>query len=372
MSQTWPVTLFDSSGLYFSSIQGRGNWEFYLASSYDLTQISRITGAADKKLSPIFNRPASFGCSLKIDSEAALFVEKWKHCVVIQDPSGNVVWSGPVTSIVDSAPGDTTAITAQGWQVEFDYRWIRSDQTDLTIFDTVNDGDIASTLVLLANSQADSNGDVRATHLTAVGTAAQSRTRTYTAGQNIGAALKELSDIENGYDISVDPLTRVISFIPNTSYADQTSVHYGYNMEPRNVASIVVNDDGTRKANSLIAQGAFTTGSADSPTDINKTGLMLEDWLTISDVKEDTIVGAYVNSELVYRVDGEISFNITPLQGSAQKLPFIDYALGDQVYLSADRGRIQFDHQPVRVFSATISWNAQGEPSVDSLGLAPS
>lgn len=351
------------------------SWEFYLANSYDLSAIERVTGAIDKKFSPAFNRPGSFSITLKIDDPAALKAQKWKHCLYLQDPTGEIRWSGPVTAIVDTVPADTTTLTAQGWQVELDYRWVRPDQINSAIFVSVTDSYIAKHLLDLANAQVDSNGLARPTHLTSrypLTTAVTTRTRSYPAGQNIGAAIKELCDIENGFDITVDPKNKEILFVANDIWVDQTQIAYGYNTAPNNVAGITVNDDGTKKANSILGQGAFITGVADSPADIDDVGIMLEDWLTISDVKDSAIVGAYANSELVYRVSGEVALNVTPLQGSNVPIPFIDYDLGDKVYLSADRGRMQFDHQGMRVFTAEISWDAQNQPVVDSLGLTPS
>ncbi len=660
------------------------SWEFWLGRSSDMALLERITGAADKKFNPVFNQKGSFTCTIKIDSPAALVAEKWKHCIAIQNPAGNIIWSGPIVNIVDSAAAGTTTLTFQGWQTELDYRWIRSitelqqavayatptptadnpgfetdnsgwtagtstitrdtgthqgsgtasgrwdntgatdnlgagdtltgnftgkffagvtyvltfyikanststsdvaaqfgdltsgdvvtsalsittsfvaqtitwipaanysaaqlkltavnggwrywidsvsvadsahaavpaitnggfetnssgwtttgtsggstktrdtsvsysgsaslrwdntgasdnlanldrivatlssgtfyanvsykltlmikpsaadspilltfgtggdyginlcyphstdwkkgyvwwtpttnidystvaltlaayggayywiDKVEITqhggfpqdtSFDDIDDGMIAEALVRLANQQTDSDGSTRATHLTPSHTATTKRTRTYQVGQNIGAAIKELSEIENGFDIDVDPTTRSIEFIPNTSYTDQTDIVYGFNALPRNLEDVIVNDDGTVKANSINVQGAFIIGNADSPTDMAASGVLLEEWLSAPDIKDDNIVGAYANEELVYRVSGQTTLAVKPLPGAP--IPYIDYALGDQVYINADRGRIQLDMQAARVFSASIGWNAQNEPISDELGLTP-
>ncbi len=640
--------------------------------------LARITDATDKGLSPVFNQKGSFSCTIKIDSAAALLVEKWKHCIMVQKPNGTIAWSGPIVSIVDSANQGTTTLTAQGWQSELDYRWIRTitelqdavayaiplptttnpsfatnttgwtagtstitrdtgtynsspasgrwdntgasdnlgandtlsttftgsffagvayavsvylkasatstgdfrlqfgdisggDYVDFTLaittsfgiktitwvptkdctsvtlkftavaggkyywidtvtlndsihdsvpvfsnpsfatnttswtpttstitrdttvvdsgsasgrwdssgsnldsldyidaaitgtfyegvtytatirvksssttagaspvlaglgtdgdygsmsfgfdnlgwktisvswtpsatissttrlrlvisvsspyfylyidscrvdrsggistFTDVDDGKIAEALVRLANLQTDSNGNTRATHLTPSGTSTTKRTRTYQVGQNIGAAVRELSEIENGFDISVDPSTRAISFIPNTSYTDQTDVAYGYNTLPRNLDDVVVNDDGTGKANSINVQGAYVIGNADSPTDIADVGIILEDWVSASDIKDELIVGAYANEEIVFRADGQMTIAAKPSPGAP--MPYIDYEWGDKVYISANKGRMQLDRQAARVFSGRISWNAQNEAILDELGLTP-
>lgn len=238
-----------------------------------------------------------------------------------------------------------------------------------TTFYEVNDGDIAEALVRLANLQTDSTGTTRATHLTPNGTATTTRTRTYQVGQNIGAAIRELSDIENGFDIDVDPTSREIAFIPNTSFTDQTDVAYGYNTFPRNLDDVIVNDDGTTKANSINVQGAFIIGNTDSPTDIADTGVLLEDWISAADIKDESIVGAYANEEIVFRADGQMTIAAKPSLGAP--MPYIDYDWGDKVYISANKGRMQLDRQAARVFSGRISWNSQNEPVLDELGLTP-
>lgn len=651
------------------------SWQFFLGRASDMAILAPISDATDKNLSPVFNQKGSFSCTIKIDCAAALIVEKWKHCIMVQKPDGTMLaWSGPIVSIVDSANQGTTTLTAQGWQSELDYRWIRTvtelqeavayvtpipapdnpsfasntsswsvsgggsivrntstydsspasglwtpaanstiettftgrfmagvayvltfktfgassgfpfrllvshfgsesdyaspdfavsynnwltntitwipkaDETsvklrlyagasgptfhidslsvedsihtdapvftnpsfvtntsgwtattstitrDTTVMDSgsaagrwdntgasdnlgsgdvleatltgkfyrgvtysvvfriksssstgttlpvllsfgasgdvvtswigfndtkfttvtinwtptatvtgatfgmlisvtspffyltvdtcrierwggsavfteINDGDIAEALVRLANRQTDSNGNTRSTHLTPNGTSTTPRTRTYQIGQNIGAAIRELSDIENGFDIVVDPLTREIDFVPNTSYTDQTDIAYGYNMLPRNLDDVVVNDDGTGKANSINVQGAYIIGNADSPSDIADVGIILEDWVSASDIKDEQIIGAYANEEVVFRADGQMTIAAKPSPGAP--MPYIDYEWGDKVYISANKGRMQLDRQAARVFSGRISWNAQNEAILDELGLTP-
>lgn len=654
-------------------------WEFFLGRSSDMAILARITDAADKSLSPVFNQKGSFSCTIRIDSAAALLAEKWKHCIIVQKPDGTLAWSGPITAIVDSGNQGTTTFTASGWQTELDYRWIRSvtelqqavsyaspsptadnpgfetnvngwtagastitrdtgtsqagtasgrwdntgatdnlgagdtltgtitgkffagvsyiltfyikansvsasdvsaqfgdltsgdvstsalsittsfvaqtitwipdttyssaslkltavsggrrywidsvsiadsahatvpvinngdfessstgwtassstktrdssvsfsgstslrwdntgasdalnnldgltaslssgmfyanvaykltfmikssaayapifitfgtgsdygfnlcyprttdwklayvwwtptahtnyssvlltlaagggacywiDKVEITqqggfvqdtVFDNIDDGKIAEALVQLANLQTDSNGVTRPTHLTPVSTSTTKRTRTYQVGQNIGAAIKELSDIENGLDIEVNPETRDINFIPNTSYTDQTDIAYGYRTFPNNLEDVVVNDDGSGKANSINVQGAFIIGNSDSPADIANVGIILEDWLSAADIKDENIVGAYANEELVFRTDGQMTIAAKPALGAP--MPYIDYEWGDKVYISANHGRMQFDRQAVRVFSGHISWNSQNEAILDELGLTP-
>ena len=255
----------------------------------------------------------------------------------------------------------------------FFYLWIDSCRIDrsggISTFTDVNDGKIAEALVRLANRQTDSDGNTRATHLTPVATSTTKRTRTYQVGQNIGAAIRELSEIENGFDIDVDPSTRNIDFISNTSYVDQTDVAYGYKTFPNNLDDIVVNDDGTTKANSINVQGAYVIGNSDDTTDIADVGIIIEDWVTASDIKDDTIIGAYANEEIVFRKDGQMTIAAKPALGAP--MPYIDYDWGDKVYISANRGRMQFDRQAVRVFSGRISWNGQNEAVLDELGLTP-
>lgn len=657
------------------------SWEFFIGRSSDMAMLHRITDATGKRLDPVFNQKGSFSATIPIDSPGALVVDKWKHCLIVQKPDGTIAWSGPVTTVVDSAEAGTTTLTAAGWQTELDYRWIRNitelqdavaytipsptypnpsfdtnttgwtagtstitrdtattnsapasgrwdntgasdtlgvgdtlsttltgkffagtayyfqfylranatstgdfkcqfgnitggDYVELTfaattsfavknwtwipkkdydaadmkftavlggkyywidtftiqdslhdnapafpnasfgtnttgwtattstitrdttvmdsgtasgrwdntgasdnlgasdvlettsfsgtfykgvtytvtirlkssatsgttfpilmsfgypgdkvsswikfestkftsysiswtpsltlttgvtfgmlvsvtspffylnidsckvertggrsVFTDTDDGKIAEALVRLANRQTDSSETTRATHLTPVAVSTTKRTRTYQIGQNIGAAIRELSEIENGFDIEIDYTTRNITFASNTSYTDRTTISYGYRAFPNNLDDVIVNDDGTSKANSINVQGAYIIGNADDPTDIADVGIILEDWLSASDIQNEQIVGAYANEEIVFRKDGLVTISAKPTLGAF--MPFIDYDLGDKVYITATRGRLQLDRQAVRVFSCSITWNNQNEPVLDELGLTP-
>jgi hypothetical protein len=256
-------------------------------------------------LSPIFNRSGSFSMTMPLDDKIAYSVAKHSTCVVCQR-NDEIRWSGPIVSVVRDPAAMTLSLTALGWLDELFHRFVRADEEAALIFTDTIGGDIVDDLVATVNAQTDTDGVVRPTHLGfSQANDTQTRTRAYKRGQNYGQAIQELSDIENGLDIYVDPQTRRISTRPPDAYQDRVGVMFGYGVEPFNLANATQNDDGTNTANRI---SAVSSGGAVVPADdvnaINAQDTMREDWISLSDVADADIVGAYAVSEVIYRSRG--------------------------------------------------------------------
>jgi hypothetical protein len=173
--------------------------------------------------------------------------------------------------------------------------------------------------------------------------------------------VQELVDVENGIDVRVDPVTRTISTFAPTAFADRTNTAFGYGVEPFNLANAPQNDDGSNTANRITAVGSNGIAvPADDAAAIAAEGIMREDWLSLSDVADPAIIGAYANAELIYRRYGQVTYDLAPLPyGDVPRL-YDDFELGDKVYLSVDAGALRVDSQAIRVFSVTIDVDAQG------------
>jgi hypothetical protein len=345
------------------------HWETTLVRSSDMGQIGSLAYAFS--FTPVLNRPGSFSMTLPLDDEIAYKIAK--HATAISCERNDLVkWSGSIVSVQRDPAANTLALTAVGWLDELNHRSVRANEESNLIFANAIGGEIAQSLITSVNAQTDTDSNVRPTHLRFSGFSdTQVRIRSYKRSQSYGAAMQELSDIENGFDIRVDPQSRNISTYPPTAFIDHKEVLFGYGLEPFNLANATQNDDGSSTANRITVEGANgITTSADDSVAIDAQAGMREEWLSISDVSDINIVGAYANAELVFRHYGTITYDLKPLPyGDIPRL-YDDYDLGDQVYLSIDAGALKVDNQAVRIFSATIEVDAQGNEVISTLGTA--
>jgi hypothetical protein len=346
-------------------------WEITLARSSDMQEIGPLAYAFS--LSPAFNRPGSLSMTLPLDSEIAYKVAKYSTCVICER-NDEIVWSGSVITVNRDPQAMTLSLTAIGWLDELSHRFVRVEEEAALIFLDTTGGNIVQALVNTVNAQTDSSGTVRPTHLTfALSMDSQQRTRSYKRGQNYGQAIQELSDVENGLDIRVDPRSRTITTSAPESFQDRVSVAFGYGVEPFNLANALQTDDGSNGANRISAVGSNgIIVPADDPGVITAQGFMREDWLSLSDVADTNIIGAYANEEMIYRRYGQISYDIKPLPYEDGPRLWDDFNLGDQVYLSVDAGALKLDGQAVRVFSVGIEVDAQGNETISQITTSPS
>lgn len=355
-------------------------WMFTLARSSDMRPIGPLRNISNYRLNLVYNRPGTFGFQIPIDERIAYSIRKRSTCVLLDriNPLGGVrrIWSGPVTNVEDDASegGDMTAVICNGWMEELDHRHLRVEDQGAATFTDVVGGEVAQTLLRLTNAHTDTSGTVRPTHVVPGSVLdTQIRTAQYRAGQNVGQAIRDLSDIENGYDFWVDPYTRQMHTRAPQSFADRTELHFGYGIHPHNLARARRADDGTRVANRFVAVGSGGIyAPADDPMAIDDAGVMLEEQATLSDVSSLQILGAYANAELVFKRYGVVTYDISPRSvGDVPRL-FDEFELGDSVSFSVDRGRFQVRSQAVRTFTATIGWDEAGYEMLEALGTSPS
>jgi len=277
------------------------------------------------------------------------------------------------TNIVDSAAAGTTDVTFTGWLEELDHRFVRGSEVPNLIFSGVVGGTIVSNLLTQVNAQQDSTGVTRPTHLT-IGsvTDTQTRTRSYKVGDSYGQLVRELVEIENGLDLYVDPITRKLSTRPPTAYVDRKNVRFGYRVDPGNLADAVVTEDGLAIANreNVVAAGGVTY-SVDDQAAISAAGIMLEEQQSLSDVQSATVATAFAAAELAYKRLGIVTYALSVKQYGDIPRPWDDFELGDKVYFSANRGRMQIYDQAVRVFSLSIDIDDNGNEVISELGVAP-
>jgi hypothetical protein len=346
-------------------------WEVTLARSSSMQEIDLLPYAFT--LTPIFNRAGSFSMTLPLDDEIAFQVVKHSTCVICSR-NETAKWSGEIVSVVKDPAAMTLSISALGWLENLNKRYLWAQDEAAATFTDVPGGQIISSLIGLISAHVDNLGAPMPTPFTTfTANDVQLRTRTYKRGQSVGQALQELVDVENGMDIYVNPSTRAITTLPPTQFANRTEVLFGYGVEPANLANAPQTDDGTTTAEYITVVGSNNIGNAASAHELITAhgGFVREDWLTLSDVSDTNIIGAYANAELVYRGNGQITYDLKPLPyGDVPRL-YDDFELGDQVYLSVDAGALRVENQAIRVFSVTIEVDANGNEVISQVGVAP-
>lgn len=324
-------------------------------------------------LTPTLNRPGSFSMTIPLDEDVAYQVKKHSTGVLCTR-NGVARWSGEVVGTSKNASATTMSLTAVGWLDQLNHRFVRADEEAGLIFVGQVGGVIAQALLAKVNAQLDSDGVVRPTALGFANTYdVQVRDRSYKRSQSYGQAVQELSDVENGFDLFVDPLTRQVTTRAPDAYQDRTGVIFAYNVQGANLDDLTENDDGTSTAQRVTTVGDNGVAvSADDGAAIDaQGGFMRESWTSVSNVSEPTIIGAYANAEVVYARYGRTTYDLKVATYADVPRLYDGFDLGDKVYLSADAGALQLTKQPIRVFSVTLERDDRGNEVISQVGTSP-
>jgi hypothetical protein len=335
-------------------------------------EIDDLRLATSRSFKPEFNGAGTFTLSLPISSDAARQVRKRKHELIFFR-NKKPVWSGFVSNIKHTARDERTDVTFTGWLDELNSRFVRKSEEASLIFVGVVGGSILQTLVTTMNAQTDSNGVVRPTRVSFGGyTDTQVRTRSYKVGDSYGAQAREMMIIENGYDVAIDdPISRRIVTRDPADFVVRSNVHYGYGVDPHNLDDIVLESDGASVHNRInVVDSNGIVYVADDQVAIEAAGVMVESWVSISDVADPLTAAAYANAELVYQRYGNTVYTITPSSIGDVPRPYDDFNWGDQLFLSADVGALQVEAQGVRAFSATLNYTDLGDEIISDLTVA--
>lgn len=344
---------------------------FDLVNANDMSLIWTLSEATGRSFKPVFNGPGTFSFTVPLDSDPAYLIAKRSTGVLITR-NDRPIWSGGITNIVRSAAANTLTATATGWLEEFHHRYVRKGEEAALTFTNIVGGVIVSTLISTCNAQQDTAAIVRPLRISfGVNTDTQQRNRSYHVGDNYGASIRELSTIENGVDFSVDPITRRLDCRAPTEFFDREDVKFGYGMDPNNLADVVETSDGDNlfnRENVTTSSGIVTV--ADDQSAIERAGVMLEEWISLSDVSTTSIAAAYANAELVVKRYGMTTYQLTPASYGNLPRPYDDFEWGDKCYFSVDRGAMQIEDQAVRMFAGTINYSDEGDEIVSELEVA--
>jgi hypothetical protein len=140
--------------------------------------------------------------------------------------------------------------------------------------------------------------------------------------------------------------------------------------------------DGSVQVNHELVLGR--TGAApqfaDDPTSQDSVG-PLEEQMALTDVGDRIVLSTYAAGEVLIRKDSRQIFAVTPFpftKGSSVPEPFVDYDLGDRVYMRAilpPRVNVQnaagTGPLGVRVFGMGVSIDDNGMERLGQLQLSP-
>lgn len=384
-------------------------WKFILVNSNDLSHVGELSQSHGKKLEVVLGKPGSASFTYPMNADYAELIQPYKTGIKAMrwnrkatDAAGHDVWdcmwSGYVLPIAETVDTNTMTISCVGWQQRLARRFVRRDK----VYNNVDDGVIVQDLLAEMNltaTPAPENYPVpippgsdpnTPTWLSWGGTqpnegvggataynANALRSKTVQAYSHVGPTIEELMGIENGGDIVVDPLTRVVTW--HRKYRRvRDDVVFGFQWGPQNVRAFGRSIEADSQINYFVASGApgTTPQYAHDQTQQSEIGL-LEENVVLSDVRDNNVLLAYAGGEIIVRSNGFITYSVQtfPLpydRPSNVPEAFLDYRVGDQVRLTAIHPpRVGIRSQAVRIFGMSVDVDDNGLASLGPLQVAP-
>jgi hypothetical protein len=333
------------------------DYVFELASSATMAKLGELTRAKNRSLTLSLNRAGAFQMTLPLHEDLdgnaismSELIEEGSTCVIIRR-NQSIVWSGPVWTVQETTP-DSLSVGCVGWLQVLEKRCSKFAWGNPLSYPAQDAGAIA--LDLLTRSNAD---NITGPNYVTPGTAetTQSRTIKYQPFSNILNEIIALSDLEAGYDMEVDPTTRKLNFYSTISTGTPvTFFQYG-----GNARQVSRTSDMSKVSNRIIVYSSVGWIQVDDPISQAQFGV-LEEAISLSDVKDTTILQAYANAELAVRSNPLRFSSFEPRSGPSAPRIFQDFAVGSYGFVAVDRGRLKVDKQLVRIFSASVSWPDDG------------
>jgi hypothetical protein len=336
-------------------------YSIHLVNSSDLSGVADLTQRAhDKQLTVGLNKGGSFSFTVPLEESALASVVPVATAVVVRKDD-QVVWSGPIWTMEETVPESQMNVGCVGWQTILEKRVFDADVT----YTTTNFGTIVHNLLALANAQ-------QATWITAGnnGYAGFTITKSYKKYETIGAAITQLTEVENGPDIYVRPEERdLVTY--NQRMTDQTDVEFSYGVGRYNVATLSRTTDADQMYNRVYAIGANAAAQAND-TGAQSTYRLSTRVDNLSTNAETAILAAYANAEVAVNATPRVLVTFTPVPVNTESIDvpsiFVDYDIGDKIYLSAQWGStIDIQRQAIRIFGAQVTIDDEGNEFVSGI-----
>lgn len=343
-----------------------GSWQVFLANSSDLTRNADITSQAhDLQLDLALNQAGSCSFNLPLSTEFTQYLDPIRDCVIVQKNKA-VVWSGMIWSKEEDFTGAKISISAVGWYEILHKRYSTANTLTYT---NKTSGFIIKALVDATNAHADTWIN------TTTGTDTQVRTVTVEKLSNIGDQIQQLTALENGCDVKVNPVTRNLIVSGPTDFT-VTNIAFGFNVGPANVVSANRTTTGDDMANEQYVQGAnitaFAENSISKGTGPFGEGQTFQNVISVTEVVDPVLLGAIANAEVAVNGYPRVLIDFVPKGidiNNTFNMPsiFEDYDIGDQVTISVKKDGSTINGQAVRIFSASLAIDNNGTEKINSL-----
>jgi hypothetical protein len=370
-----------------------GEWRFILAATptvgeppgLPLHRIGELDQLRNRENDFGFNRSGSAKGTLPLRDEMAyeIFIGEPRRGTIrrsiITMRGSETIWSGPIMTLDGGAPEMTMNIGAVGWFELLNFRELRQDLE----FIGNNEDDLPWTDLQIAYALLNEANQQDPDHPTPISQGVangvgQPRERKYTKGAKIGHLIHELSTIENGFDYTIDPITRKLNLhgLGSPLGQDRPEAHFGYYLGPSNVDRFGFAEDGFSIRNYMNAYGnqGVTPGHAE---DVNSMGAfgVFEESANLTNVGNSGILVAYAGAEVAVNAYPRITYTISPFPWRAD-LPIPrfkeDYDIGDRGRFSANAGAMTVYNQHVKFYGATASITDEGVERISKLDISPS
>lgn len=373
-------------------------YKFVLANAKDLSPLGELTQARGRQFSVIHNRPGSGGFSIPMDNELAQSIWPLQSALRVfrtGSTGQQEVWSGYCATIDEDVSNNRMTCNFVGWQERLNKRVLRRQK----IYSAQDDGAIIQDLLAEANIDPPPWGSDFTFPAGSVpntptwlqwggflpdegiggATAYTTQTRNYTLQQfaSVGQSIQQLTEIENGCDLFIDPTTRAL-YVQRRRRRIKNDVVFGFQWGPNNIQQLNRQIDSSTVVNWMLATGGGGLQGGESQ-DATSQGLYgpIEEVANLSDVagaNATSILLAYSGAEVVVRSNPRQIFNLVPFSWTSESAvpePFVDYRVGDQVKLVAKHAARLNVNTGVRVFGMNVSIDEEGNERLGALSLSP-
>lgn len=344
-------------------------WEFQVADSRTMEIIGTLRNTHSRQLEVDLNKSGSASGWAPMTDPIVPYVYPWSTCLIANyntsERESFTFWSGPFNSRNTDMAANQVSFTALDW---FE-RLMHLTLKDLTLQFVTEDAGAIATALLAKAKALDPNMPITM----GICELTQLRTISYALDQNIGQAIIDLANLEDGYDWYVSPVDRTLNIVAQrglvlpsvrwTFIADGLS-------ENSNLANCVENVDGSTLANDVIARGQGNSGEETDSASQDEYGVfMVTD--SLSDVVDVSILEAYAAAEVAYLAQPRTTYTLTPKPNSSARVPklFRDFDIGDTTFLTARREFIDITNLATRVFGATLAISDVGTETITNLQI---
>lgn len=388
-----PEYRFYLTRLWLDTRAGGGVWR--------TTRIGELFEARGWSYDQQLNQPGSARFSHPIEESRDTIVEEIHVGIrgIEIERNGTVVWSGPVWTTEEDADSRAINVTCVGWLQYLSHRIIRNTiglaADGLPFRKEYEDqlpGNIIFDLVDYANTQpvpalADPTGGqvIVPTPITkhSMLYSGTQISIAYEPYQKIGDAIRGLTELENGPDISIDPATRQMTVW--SPYQGQESVgepdwlgmrkpwiSFDCNTGKHNAENVVRNIDMSVVHNRFTATGNAEPGFVED-TESEKQFGVFEDHADLGEVFDPEVLLVYAGVEVAILGNPFVQYTVQPMITSAHNPePFVDYGIGDVIRINVDIGsRFRVFDQDVRIYGFSVTVSDMGEEKVTSIATNP-